>query len=167
MHRRSTTPEVRFSNEWLISLILLDTITIQKVVCPHISLLRSFIFFEKNSQHSVRFTKEKVPQASRITERLACGLSLNYVYEENHVSMSKFCDDEDVVFRSKDPLRRLIREQMDLLLSAKEMYDRDYPQHFKPISSEELWRIARKRVMEIVCCPTSPDESDPYIKYFG
>ena len=74
--------------------------------------------------------------------------------------MSTFCGDEDISAYTKDPLRKLIREQMDLLLSAKEMYDLDYPQHFKPISSEELWNMARERVMERVCCPAPPDESD-------
>ena len=74
--------------------------------------------------------------------------------------MSTFCGDDVIALSRRDPLRRLIREQMDLLLSAKEMYDLDYPQHFKSISSEELWRIARKRVMERVCSPAPSDESD-------
>ena len=58
--------------------------------------------------------------------------------------MSRFYGEEDIPWERDGPLRKLIFDQMEQMMTTKAMYDQDFPQHFRPISWSELWRMARR-----------------------
>ncbi len=74
--------------------------------------------------------------------------------------MSQSNHDEEVPYERNYPLRDLILEEMAFMMCNKELYDLDFPQHFKPMSSGQLWDLARKKVLEQICRPIPPDDSN-------
>jgi hypothetical protein len=50
-------------------------------------------------------------------------------------------------------IARKIRSEIDSMLAAKSQFDSDFPDHQKELSSREVRKIARERVMLELCDP--------------
>jgi hypothetical protein len=50
-------------------------------------------------------------------------------------------------------LRRLIERELEALKLNKEIYDSAHPNQSKNFSADELWRIARTKVLQKLCKP--------------
>jgi hypothetical protein len=50
-------------------------------------------------------------------------------------------------------LSALIEEELESVLIQKERLDLSYPTHIKEMSSDQLWNIARARVIIRLCAP--------------
>jgi hypothetical protein len=66
-------------------------------------------------------------------------------------------------FVTREPnrkLRRLIQREMESLKLNKEIYDSAHPNRSKTVSDDELWRIARKKVLQKLCEPKNGDRGE-------
>ena len=50
-------------------------------------------------------------------------------------------------------LRRLIEREMESLKLDKEIYDSAHPNRTRNLSDDQLWRIARTKVLQKLCEP--------------
>ena len=57
-------------------------------------------------------------------------------------------------------LRRLIQREMESLKLNKEVYDSAHPNRSKTFSDDELWRIARTKVLQKLCEPENEAGSE-------
>lgn len=55
--------------------------------------------------------------------------------------------------RERRKLTRLTRKSLQTLLTNKDIFDHDHPEHSKTIGSSELWEIARRITMEKLSLP--------------
>lgn len=49
----------------------------------------------------------------------------------------------------------MIIREIESIMLEKQRYDFDFPDHAKMLSSQEIWHIAKSKVMEDLCLPDS------------
>jgi hypothetical protein len=57
--------------------------------------------------------------------------------------------------KNEQHLNELILEEMVFVVLIKGVYDLRFPRHTKQIAGSELWAVARERVLQGLCDPTT------------
>ncbi len=57
-----------------------------------------------------------------------------------------------------------LKREVEMLLAAKELYDQQFPEHFKDMSPLEILEVACERLFETFCEPPSQDDKNKSIR---
>lgn len=55
---------------------------------------------------------------------------------------------------------RLVSDELESVLLDKQRYDHEYPGNVKEFSKEQLWNVARVRVLRRLCAPFCDADDD-------
>ncbi|MFC1834578.1 hypothetical protein ACFL2Q_07575 [Thermodesulfobacteriota bacterium] len=61
--------------------------------------------------------------------------------------------DDEIPVERDALLSELVLLELESMLLSKEQYDIDFPQHIRPLSLSDLWRLARSSTVEKLSAP--------------